>query len=299
MNIVTHRKVFYGFTGIALLFSLFSLWHYGLELSTEFTGGTAVQVQYANRPSIEEVQRVLGSMGLADAAVRPAGDTAYDIRTANLSDEVRGSLAEALSLNGEYPAQITKFSEVGPSIGAELRSKALMALVLVLLGIMFFVAFAFRGVSRPVSSWAYGTIALIALVHDVIIPFGVYALMGEWWGAQVDTLFVTAILTILGFSVHDTIVVFDRVRENLKLNSHAHASFEEVVGKSLNQTLVRSVNTSFTTALALFALYWFGPESTENFSLILLVGIIAGTYSSICIATPLLVTWEKWRRARA
>jgi preprotein translocase subunit SecF len=160
-----------------------------------------------------------------------------------------------------------------------------------------FITFAFRKVSQPVASWKYGLITIFALFHDVLVPTGVFVALGHFYGFEVDTLFVTAILVILGFSVHDTIVVFDRVRENLK---HANLSkgkttFEEVVGASISQTFVRSINTSLTTLLALVVLYFVGPEVTKHFSLALLVGITAGTYSSIFLGSPLLVTVEKWQ----
>ncbi|MBP9669435.1 MAG: protein translocase subunit SecF [Candidatus Pacebacteria bacterium] len=297
MIIVTYRKVFYVITGILAALSVAALLVYGLNLSTEFTGGTFVQVQYENeRPAREELIQALTSVGLHDVSVRTAGEKGYDIRADVLSDDMRAVLPEVVQLNQTYPGVIERMSEVGPTIGKELRTKAVYAISLVLVAIMLFVAFVFRRVSRPVSSWVYGGIALVALAHDVLIPLGFYALLGHYFGAQVDTLFVTAILTVLGFSVHDTIVVFDRVRENLKLNHehNRHESFELLVGRSLQQTLVRSVNTSVTVLLTLLALFFVGPESTQDFALTLLVGIIAGTYSSIAIASPLLVTAEKY-----
>ena len=168
-----------------------------------------------------------------------------------------------------------------------------------LLCILLFIAFAFRKVSQPVSSWVYGLIALVTLLHDVIVPVGFFAALGHFFGAEVDTLFVTAILTILGFSIHDTIVVFDRVRENLAINKERNRKepFEDTAGRALNQTFVRSVNTSLTVLLTLLILYFLGPASTEIFALTLLVGIIAGTYSSIFLATPLLV-WVEKRRSK-
>jgi preprotein translocase subunit SecF len=184
---------------------------------------------------------------------------------------------------------------VGPTIGTELRNKSLVALGLVLLCILLFIAYAFRKVSKPVSSWVYGHIALVTLVHDVVIPLGFYAVLGHYHGAQIDALFVTAILTVLGFSIHDTIVVFDRTRENLAINHSKGRKepFEETAGRSLGQTFGRSVNTSLTVLITLAILYIIGPASTKDFALTLLVGITAGTYSSIFLATPLLVTLGK------
>jgi preprotein translocase subunit SecF len=185
------------------------------------------------------------------------------------------------------------FDSIGPLLGAEALRKALVSIVLVIVGIVLFITFAFRKVSEPVSSWKYGLTAIIALIHDVIIPTGLFSILGHFYGYEVDTLFVTALLVILGFSVHDTIVVFDRVRENLRLSS-SRKSFPEVVGDSISQTIVRSINTSMTTLIALIVLYFVGGSTTEHFSLALIVGIAAGTYSSIFIGSALLVTIEKW-----
>lgn len=296
MIVTTYRNVFFAITGAIVAASIAALLFFGLNFGTDFTGGTSVQVSYeGDLPSVEQVDAALSSVGVPQYAVRSAGANAFDIRAGNLTNEMRGALPQVLSMNGAYDATITRMNEVGPTIGKELRTKAVYALILVILAILIFVAFAFRKVSRPVSSWVYGSIAVVTLVHDVIVPLGFFAILGHYFGAQVDTLFVTAILTILGFSVHDTIVVFDRVRENLKINQdrNRHESFEFIVGKSLNQTLVRSVNTSLTVLITLLALFFFGPASTQDFALVLLVGIVAGTYSSIALASPLLVAWEK------
>lgn len=299
MLIVKNRLIFFAVTGAIILGALISLFAYGLRLGTDFTGGTLVEVRYAaERPDTKSLSQSLDSVGFEGYSLREAGSNGYILRAGALSNDMRGSLNTAFSENGSYPATIDRLTEVGPTIGLELRNKALIALALVLLCILLFIAFAFRKVSRPVSSWIYGLIALITLVHDVIVPVGFYAALGHFWGAQVDTLFVTAVLTVLGFSVHDTIVVFDRVRENLRVNAERNRreDFEETAGRSLNQTFVRSVNTSLTVLVTLLVLFFIGPESTRNFSLTLLVGIIAGTYSSIFLATPLLVVWEKARR---
>lgn len=297
MIVILYRKVFFSITAILVALSLGALLFFGLTFSTEFTGGTAVQVVYdGDAPTKETLALALGGIGIHEPTIRIADTGAYDVRAGAMSDEMRGALPQVVTVNGEYSGTITKLTEVGPTIGKELRTKAVYAIILVLVAIMLFVALVFRKVSRPVSSWVYGSIALVALAHDVLIPLGFYSVLGYYFGAQIDTLFVTAILTVLGFSVHDTIVVFDRVRENLRINQehNRHESFETVVGRSLEQTLVRSINTSITVVLTLLALFFFGPESTQDFALTLLVGVIAGTYSSIALASPLLVSVEKW-----
>jgi preprotein translocase subunit SecF len=297
MFIVKHRKIFFAITGIITLVALASYFVYGLKLSTEFTGGTLVEVTYeAIRPAHADLSGALVDAGLHGFSLREAGEQDFILRSSELPEAERETLAQTLSIGGEYPATITQYTEVGPTIGVELRRKAFISVALVLLCILFFVAFAFRKVSQPVSSWMYGGIALVTLLHDVIVPIGFFAALGHFFGAEVDTLFVTAILTVLGFSVHDTIVVFDRTRENLAINKERGRKepFEETAGRALGQTFVRSVNTSLTVLITLLVLYFVGPESTKWFALTLLVGIIAGTFSSIAFATPLLVESEKW-----
>ena len=297
MLIVKYRKIFFGITGAIVLASLISLFVYGLHLGTDFTGGTLVQVTYAGgRPAPAVLQESLNTAGFKGYSLREANANDYILRAGNLTNEERTNLPAVLSVGGSNPVIINTLTEVGPTIGLELRNKALIALALVLLCIILFIAFAFRKVSKPVSSWIYGFIALITLVHDVIVPVGFYAALGYFLGAQVDTLFVTAILTVLGFSIHDTIVVFDSVRENLRVNQEKgrREDFAETAGRSLGQTFVRSINTSLTVLITLLALFFIGPDSTKDFALTLLVGIIAGTYSSIFLATPLLVSTERY-----
>ena len=296
MIILTYRKVFFALTSLVVLASLASIAMFGLHLSTEFTGGTLVEVRYAGeRPTQQVLSTALTEDGIEDFTVRESGTNALIVRAGQLTGEERAALPGTVSIDGQYQATIERLSEIGPTIGVELRNKSLVAISLVLLCILLFIAFAFRKVSKPVSSWMYGLAAIVGLVHNVIVTLGFYAALGYFFGAQVDTLFVTAILTVLGFSVHDTIVVFDRVRENLKLNQEYNRKedFEVTAGKSLEQTFTRSVNTSLTVLISLGALFFIGPSATEDFALTLIVGIIAGTYSSLALSTPLLVVAEK------
>ena len=299
MFVVNNRNMFFAFTGFLILASIVSIAVFGLKLGTDFTGGTLAQVTYANgRPAPQVVTDALTTAGLTGFSLREAGTNDYVLRAGNLTLAQRASLPQLLSAGDQYKGQVTQQTEVGPTIGVELRNKSIVAIAVVLLCIMLFIAFAFRHVSEPISSWTYGVIAIITLLHDVIIPMGAFALFGHLWGAQVDTLFVTALLTILGFSIHDTIVVFDRTRENLRINKEKgrREDFAMTAGRSLNQTIVRSINTSLTVVISLATLFFFGPASTKDFALTLLIGIVAGTYSSIFFATPLLVTWDKLRR---
>jgi preprotein translocase subunit SecF len=256
-----------------------------------------VQVTYAGvRPTHTDLSKSIDNAGIKGYSLREAGDKDFILRSPELSASEQSALQATLSVSGKNPATISQYTEVGPTIGTELRRKAILAMSLVMICILLFIAFAFRKVSQPVSSWVYGLIALVTLLHDVIIPVGFFALLGHFAGAEVDTLFVTAVLTVLGFSIHDTIVVFDRVRENLAINKERGRKepFEETAGRALNQTFVRSINTSMTVLFTLLVLYFIGPVSTQSFALTLLVGIIAGTYSSIALATPLLVVAERW-----
>lgn len=300
MFIIRQRTLFFALTGLLVALSLGAIATYGLHVGIDFTGGTLVQASYASgRPDPRSLNANLEAAGFSGFSVREAGSSDYMIRAQNLTAAQRAELPQTLSI-GSDTALITSLTEVGPTIGTELRNKAYLSIILVLLCILLFIAFAFRKVSRPVSSWAYGIIALVTLVHDVIVPTGFYAALGHFTGVQVDTLFVTAILTILGFSVHDTIVVFDRVRENLRRNHEAgrKEDFADTAGRSLNQTFIRSLNTSLTVVITLVALWHLGPASTRDFALTLLVGIIAGTYSSIFLATPLLVAVAKRQEKR-
>jgi preprotein translocase subunit SecF len=273
-----------------------------MSFSIDFTGGSSVQFQYANgRPDIATVESQINSLQFTPSikgsySLIPSGAESYTLNLRTITDAERSLLTGALSTNASNTPTISQFSSIGPVLGQQAASKSVMAIILVIICIVLFITFAFRKVSEPVSSWKYGMISIIALCHDMIIPTGVFIVLGHFLpGYQIDTLFVTAILVILGFSIHDTIVVFDRVRENLKNNRGVKnpKPFDEVVGASISQTFIRSINTSLTTLLAILVVYLVGPVATKHFALALLVGIFFGTYSSIFIGSNLLVTLEK------
>lgn len=295
MFIVKNRTIWYSLSVLLVVASLGVYLTWGLKFGIDFTGGSLMEVTYSEtRPTSAELTEKLESVGVTGTSIRATGENGYLIRTPFLNVETYQQVRAAIG------GTEIRYDSIGPSIGTELRTRAVYAIILVLLAIALFIAFTFRKVSKPVSSWKYGLVALVSLAHDVVIPLGAFVLLGHFAGAEVDTLFVTALLVVLGFSVHDTIVVFDRVRENLRLNSeHGHTEdFETTVGKSVSQTMGRSINTSLTTVLALFALYIWGPEPTHYFSLTLLIGIIAGTYSSVFIGSPLLVTLQKLQKEK-
>ena len=231
--------------------------------------------------------------------MRPSGE-GFIIISKEITQSEKDFILENLTFENKYSPIEKTFSSVGPVLGKEAIQKSWLSILMVLLAIVVFIAFAFRKVSKPISSWVYGVVTVSALAHDVLIPTGVFAFLGFWSGVEVGTLFVTALLVILGFSVHDTIVVFDRVRENLRINENQKnkKEFEVIVGESINQTIVRSLNTSITTLFAIFILYLIGPESIKNFALVMLIGIVAGTYSSIFFASPLIVTINHWKEKR-
>ncbi len=299
MWVINNRKIFYTASIILVIASLASLIVYGLKPGIDFTGGTLVEVSYPDgRPTQASVATELSTIDPA-ASIRPSttkdGEEEFIVRLKPVTQEEKVAVFSALSLKDTVKVVEKNFSSVGPVLGVEALRKSLVSIILVIIGIILFITFAFRKVSEPVSSWKYGLTAIIALIHDVIIPTGVFSILGHFAGYEVDTLFVTALLVILGFSVHDTIVVFDRVRENLRLSS-ARKPFSEIVGESISQTFTRSINTSMTTLIALVVLYIFGGSTTEHFSLALIIGIAAGTYSSIFIGSPLLVTIERLGR---
>ena len=299
MFVVTYRKIFYAISSILVVASLVGIGLWGFNVGIDFKGGSILEVSYpGTRPTMEAVNPELAKLGLGDYSLRPTGTDGYALRMKEITPAEKSTVEAALSGNGASPLVEKQFSSIGPVLGQESQNKAFMAIALVILAIVLFIAFAFRTVSRPVSSWVYGIVAIVALIHDVIVPTGVFVFLGHFHGVEIDTLFVTALLVILGFSIHDTIVVFDRVRENLK-HAPAKKTFEHIVGESISQTFTRSINTSLTVLLSLLVLYFVGPDATRNFVLALLVGIVAGTYSSIFIGSPLLVTIERWQnRAR-
>lgn len=295
MNIIGYRKIYYIVSVILVLTSWTLLIVWGLKLGIEFTGGSLIEVGYKDaRPAIEEIKQKLEPLNLGSVSVTPTDQNAVILRLKDVDESTHQQILGALKDGKELDEK--RFESVGPTIGRELKTRSVQAIIIVLFAIVIYLAWAFRKVSKPIASWKYGMVAVFALIHDVSIPLGVFAFLGKFYGVEIDTLFVTAILTVLGFSVHDTIVVFDRIRENLKKGSAER--FENIVNKSVNETLTRSINTSLTVLFVLSAIYFFGGATIANFALTLIIGIVAGTYSSIFIASPLVVSWENWARKK-
>src|SRR3989338_5112848 len=298
MFVVQHQKFFYIFSGITVAASIFALAFWGLRPGIDFKGGSLLEGTYTDgRPEKAEVERALLPLDVS-ASVRPSRANGYIIRMTDLTESEQRAVREAVSFKGERKIVEERFDIIGPLLGKEAAGKSFIAIILVILCIVIFITFAFRKVSEPVASWKYGIITIVALLHDVLVPVGVFAVLGHFVGYEVDTLFVTALLVVLGFSVHDTIVVFDRVRENLRVSRETRdrKDFASIVGDSIAQTFVRSINTSLTTVLALIVLFLVGADTTKLFSLALIIGITAGTYSSIFIGSTLLVTAEKLQK---
>ena len=293
MFIIKHRKIWYAFSLLIVIASLFSMFKFGLKQGIDFTGGALLEVEYAAKPDAFAVKQKIESLSLGSAIVQPSGEKNIIVRMKDLTEEQHQKVLSASLSVGQGGKEI-RFDSIGPVIGKELKKKSITAMILVIVMIVLYIAFAFRKVSQPVNSFYYGLMAVVALIHDVTLPAGVFAVLGHYYGVEVDTLFVTALLTVLGFSVHDTIVVFDRIRENLRNNGNKN-DFETVVGASVSQTVSRSINTSLTVILVLLAIFFLGGESTKYFSLALLIGVAIGTYSSIFLASPLLVTLQKLR----
>ena len=279
--------MFIGISIALVAFSLFLMSTYGIKRGIDFTGGSVIDITFDNdiptltQDMFDSENITLYSTGLD--TIRLISPRAYE--------DIAPAIGLIANREGRFPFQFTQVNTVGPTLGAEMTKKAIIALVVVVLAILAFIAFSFRAVSEPVSSWKYGVIAMVTLIHDIIVPTGVYVILSHKYGAEVDTLFVIALLTIIGISISDKIVVFDRIRENLK-NFGKKYSFNEVVGMSLKQTFTRSINTSVTVVLALLALYFFGPVMTKWFTLTLMIGMVVGTYSSIFVASPLLTVWN-------
>ncbi|MCA9351407.1 protein translocase subunit SecF [Patescibacteria group bacterium] len=290
MFITKHKTWFIGFSTLLVLVSLIVIGVRGLDYGIEFTGGSVLEVSYEERPEVADLRDALAEAGFEDALVQPFGDNGYVIKTKPLSEDERKTLVAATSI-GEATSNTERFNSIGPSVGRELRTKSLYALIAVSIGIVLFVAYAFRKVSKPVSSWTYGIVAVLALIHDIIIPVGILTLMGT----EIDTLYVVGLLSILGLSVNDTIVVFDRIRENLADDGGAtnREAFTSTVGNAIHDTMTRSIFTSLTLVVVLLALYFAGPVATRTLSLVLLLGTIVGTYSSIFLASPLLTVLVK------
>ncbi len=296
MNIIGRKNLFFIISGIVIIPGLISLFLFGLKLSIDFTGGSRLELGYKNSKQIDKaiIESAFKKNKAAVSSLKISGNS-ISIRSNQLDQKTKTLIITDIKTNAKDVFE-KSFDTVGPTIGRETETNALKAVIIASIAITLYIAFAFRKVSRPVASWKFGVCAVIALLHDVLVVAGIFSILGHFAGVEADSLFITALLTVMGFSVHDTIVVFDRIRENLHKNYDN--PFDKVVNNSVLETFNRSVNTSLTVVIVLFTLLLFGGEGIRWFVVALLVGIISGTYSSIFNASPLLVVWYEWDKKR-
>ena len=298
-KIIQKKNIWLTISGVLFVVFLAAILVWGLKFGIDFTGGSLLEVTYqGSRPTVSQIEESLADLKLSSLIVQPVGDEDMLLRFQETTEESHQAILTKLTglakqENKDNSLVEQRFESVGPSIGQELKVKSLYAIFFVLVAILIYISYVFLKVSRPVASWKYGLTAIIAMFHDAIITVGVFAVLGHFYGVEINIAFVAAILTVLGYSVHDSIVVFDRIRENLPKSD---LDFEGTVNLSLNQTLGRSINTSLTTLLVLTSIIIFGGASIRPFVLDLAVGIFIGTYSSIFFAAPLLVIWERWKK---
>ena len=294
IDFVKIRKYPYVFSAILIIIAITGVILFGLKPGMDFIGGSLLELNISqNKITTEQVNEILKSLEVNDAIITAVGEEGLLIRTKEISEEKHQEIISRIK--GVFVGvEESRFESLGPAIGEELKKKSFSGLVFVILGIALYLTWAFRKVSKPMSSWKYGVVTILALLHDVIIPTGLFAYLGYFLGWEIDSTFITALLVILGFSVHDTIVVLDRIREKLRLQPSL--DFSETINQSVNETIKRSINTSLALVLVLVALLVFGPASLQIFVLILLIGTIFGTYSSISIASPLLFDWYRFMK---
>ncbi|MFH1841419.1 MAG: protein translocase subunit SecF [Candidatus Nealsonbacteria bacterium] len=289
-NFLRYKNIYFIFSGILIIGSFACLIIFGLNPGIDFTGGSILEVTYLEeRPSNQEIKESVSDLDLGTIYIQPTEEKGVIIRMKDISEETHQEVIQRLGNIEEG-----RFELIGPTIGEELKQKTKILIVLALISIVLYIAFSFRRIHRPIPSWQYGIVSLIALFHDILIPVGVFSVLGNFYGIQITIPVVAALLTVLGYSINNTVVVFDRMRENLIKGREV--TFEETVNNSLNQTFARCINTSLTTLLVLFAIFFFGGLTLKYFALALIIGIVAGTYSSLFLAGPLLVSWLNLRR---
>jgi len=290
-----YRKIYFGFSGALVIASIIALIVFGLKPSIDFTGGSILEIEYAEeRISNEEISGMLSELGLTSAYVQPTGEKGIIIRMKDIDEEMHQQVLSALFQETGLAEEI-RFESIGPVIGQELKDKTKIVVAVALLSMIIYIALAFRRVQRPLRSWQYGIASVFALFHDILIPLGIFSLLGKLYNVEISISVITALLAVLGYSINNTVVVFDRIRENLLRGGE---EFDKIVDISLNQTLSRQINTSLTTLFVALAVFFFGGETLKYFALALILGICAGTYSSIFLAGPILVGWYHFRHRK-
>lgn len=268
---------------------------FGLKPGIDFTGGSILEIKYQNeRPSNQTIKDVLSQFNLGDFSVQPTGEQGVILRMRDVSEEEHQKIIGALSQNSQL--EELRFESIGPVIGQELKRKTQSVIILSLLAIVFYIAIAFRKLVFPAKSWQYGIASLLVLSHDILIPIGVFSILGRFYGVQVNIPVVVALLTVIGYAINNVVVVYDRLRENLLKGGSHREEFEILSNRAINQTLGRQLGTSLTTLFPLIFLFFLGGETLKYFALALILGIISGVYSSIFLASQILVSWVKWQK---
>ncbi|MCX6702778.1 MAG: protein translocase subunit SecF [Candidatus Wolfebacteria bacterium] len=301
MKIIKYHKLFLFISAALVLVGIVAIGVFGLNKGIDFAGGTLWQLRFGgSQPTTDVVKNFfIQNIKAKDPSVfQNTSDNSVMVKFGNISEGEHQQFLSALKEKFGNVEEL-RFDVIGPAIGKDLEQKAILAIVFVILGISLYVTYAFRKVSYPVKSWKYGVITLVTLFHDVIIPLGLFAILGHYLGTEIDINFVVAVLVVMGFSVHDTIVVFDRIRENLLLNRQTldRSGLANVIGRSIDQTIARSINTSLTLILVLLAMLFLGPSSLQYFILAILVGVTVGTYSSIFVASPALLMTSRVQKS--
>ena len=294
INFLKYKKIYYLFSTTLVVVSLASIFIFGLRFGIDFSGGSILEVDFDKRPENPAIQEKLKDLNLGEIVLQPAGENEVILRLKDINEETHQQIISRL---GEISkVQEKRFESIGPTIGKELRQKTLMLVIVSLLALLIYIAVAFRKVNFPVSSWQYGVISILTLSFDVLITVGSLAFLGKFYNVQFSIPIITALLTILGYTINDKVIVFDRVSENLLRDRRDN--FEELVNRSLNETLGRSLSTGTCALLVLFFIFLFGGETLKYFALTLIIGILVGTYSSLFLAAPILVDWLKLRERK-
>lgn len=300
VNIIGHRYVNLFLSGALFVISVAVIIVFGLKTGNDFHGGSLLEVRFIGKEvAAPELKTAIESFNFGGIVAQKTDNNGAIVKLRFLNEDEHQRILSKLRADfekDENKVMEIRFETIGPAVSQELRTRSLYAVMAVIIGIIIYIAYSFRRVSKQVASWKYGVAAVIAVFHDMVITVGVFAFLGRYAGVEVDIPFVVALLTILGYSVNDTIVVFDRIRENLIRRSADN--FAATVNLAINETFARSINTTLTTLLTLFALYFFGGETIKHFSLALLIGIFLGAYSSIFVASPLLVEWYNWQNRK-
>lgn len=289
-RLIKNRKIWYAISIASALVSILAIIFFGLRIGIDYQGGTLLDIKSSNSDIQSIVTKHLADDNINSYQIKASGDQTYTIRMKDISNQDKNKLLDEIRVEAPDAVEIS-FDSIGPTVGKDLTNKSILAVFIASIAIIIYVAYSFRKVPKPLSSWKFGVLAVTALAHDLLITVGFVAIVGHFFiWMQIDMLFITALLTIMGFSVHDTIVIYDRLRENFIRNRHKQ--IEQIAEESVNQTMARSINTSMTTIIVLFSLLLLGGAPIRHFVLTLIFGIFIGTYSSIFVAAPLVVSWH-------